>query len=192
MHYCLILFTSDFPTKEKIEEIMSPYDEGNAQYDDVTETRIGEPPMFEWDWYQIGGRYSGQLKLKVDEANETYDWRYVAKQPRNGRLFWSYLLTKIEERYKNTRDYFMYSEENYFTSMGYRDGYLYVDGAKASDVLNLEDLGCYTFIGSDGNAYTRQHWNGKELIENKDFDERFKSELDKSKDMYVTVIDYHD
>lgn len=192
MHYCLVLFTKDFPTKEKIEEIMMPYCEDNAKYDEVTEERIGERPMFEWDWYQIGGRYSGRLKLKVDEDNEMYDWQYVAKNPRNGRLFWSYLLSKIEERYKNTRDYFMYSEEDYFASMGYRDGYLYVDGAKSSDVLNLDDLGCYSFISSDGSAYTRQHWNGKELIENKDFDDRFKSELDKSKDMYVTVIDYHD
>ena len=37
MHYCVLLFTNELPSEEKIAEIMHPYYEGNAEYDEETE-----------------------------------------------------------------------------------------------------------------------------------------------------------
>ena len=86
----------------------------------------------------------------------------------------------------------MYNEEDYFCSMGFNDGFIYVDGAKISDIINYEDLDCYTFIGIDREAYSRKWWNGNDFIPNEDFEERLKAEKEKSKDLFVTIIDYHD
>lgn len=185
MHYCLMLFTKEFPTKQDIENIMSKYHD-DAVYSDDEEKEI-DYPQFTYDWYQIGGRYNGSVKLKVDKENEMYRWKFSERKPRNGRLFWSYLLNDMQENKKS-----FYNEEDYFCSMGFNDGFLYVDGAKISDVLNFEGLNCYTFIGFDGEAYSREWWNGDEFIKNDDFDERLKAEKEKSKDGYVTIIDYHD
>lgn len=43
MHYLVYVFTED-PSKEAIEEALSPHGDGK-----------------EWDWYQIGGRWTGHL-----------------------------------------------------------------------------------------------------------------------------------
>ena len=179
MHYCLMLFTENFPQKDDIENIMQKY-----CYDNLSEN---DHPQFTYDWCQIGGRYNGDIKLKFDWEDEEYRWKYCERTPRNGRLFWSYLLNKIQSG-KNR----FFHEEDYFNSMGARDGFLYVDGAKISDILNFDELDCYTFIGIDGEAYSRKWWDGHGLVSNNDFDERLKSEKEKAKDGYVTIIDYHD
>lgn len=117
MHYCALLITKELPTKNEISEIMKPYYEGNAKYDEETDERIGEYPVFEWDWYQIGGRYNGSLKLKIDEEDTYYNWKYLAKEDRNGRQFHSFLLSKLKEYRKNQ---FVYLEEKFYSSMGRR------------------------------------------------------------------------
>ena len=179
MHYCLALFTEKLPSKEEIANIMKKYsNEENIQY-----------PQFTYDWYEIGGRYSGQIKLKVDVDNKYYRWIYIDRDGRNGRLFWSHLLNNLENFSKKS---FMYKEEDYYSAMGYRDGFLYVDGAKMSDIINIEEIGCFSFIGSNGEAYSREWWNGSDFQKNEDFEERFKAEIDKSMDMFLTIIDYHD
>lgn len=58
MHYCTLLITKEFPTDEAISDIMRPYYEELVEYDD-NGNRIGERPVFLWDWYKIGGRYNG-------------------------------------------------------------------------------------------------------------------------------------
>ena len=46
MHYCVLLFTNELPSEEKIAEIMHPYYEGNAEYDEETENRLNPYPVF--------------------------------------------------------------------------------------------------------------------------------------------------
>lgn len=91
MHCCILLITKEFPTDEAISNIMRPYDESLDEYDDNGK-RIGDYPVFQWDWYRIGGRYNGSLKLKADKTDEKYNWRYYVSEERNKRLFHSCLL----------------------------------------------------------------------------------------------------
>ncbi|MCM1468386.1 MAG: hypothetical protein NC086_09575 [Alistipes sp.] len=186
MHYCLMLFTKEFPAKQKIEKMMKKY----AWDNNHSETH-DEYPQFTYDWYEIGYRYNGTIKLKFDADSEKYRWKYSEINSRNGRLFWSYLLNEIE---KNLRNHFMCHEEFYFYSMGANDGFLYVDGAWIEDITNFEELNCYTFMTDDGEAYSRDWWNGDTHINNEDFAERLKSAKDKAKveNQFVTIIDYHD
>ena len=157
---------------------MKKYNSEDIYSDDDKEI---DYPQFTWDWYQIGGRYSGQIKLRVDKNNEEYRWRHYDGGGRNGRLFWSYLLNNMEEFSKKS---FMYSEEDYFASMGYRDGFLYVDGAKISDIMNIDKIGCFTFMNADGEAYSREWWNGSDFIENNDF-EIVKIDIDQERDLAI-------
>ncbi len=179
MHYCLMLFTKDCPTEDYISKLMAPYDCENSQDNKSF-------PQFTWDWYEIGGRYNGKIKLKVDENSEKYKWQYIDAKGRNGCLFWSYLLKKLQ------RCSPFFREENFYNSMGCKDGYLYVDGAPVKDILNFDELSCYTFMTEDGQAYSKDWWDGKAFIVNNDFEDRLKSQKDKSQDLFVTIIDYHD
>ena len=175
------------PSEEKIAEIMHPYYEGNAEYDEETEKRLNPYPVFEWDWYQIGGRYNGSLKLSVERFG------YYSREDRNKRLFYSSLLSDMKEFAEmGNAPSWKYSEEDYFNSMGYRDGYLYVDGARVDDIINFEEQNCYICIDVDGNAIARETWNGKELIKDEQFDEKLAEIKRNSKGMFLTVLDIHD
>jgi len=189
MHYCTLLITDEFPTENNISNIMEKYDCENLKSDEETGELIGEYPLFTWDYYQIGGRYAGSLKLKIDKDDEKYRWGYYAKDARNGRLFHSYLLYEMKKFSGNS---FMYSEEKYFSSMGSQDGYLYVDSAFSDDLLNLDNQDCYICIDSDGTAIAREHWNGKDFIKDEDFDKKFKNMIDNCGGKYITILDIHD
>lgn len=191
MHYCTLLITKEFPTEQVIERIMEPFNEEEFFNDESHETR--EHPAFLWDWYQIGGRYNGRLKLKYGEENtEKYRWGYYAREPRNGRQFWSYLLTKMAECSKRVNPLLRPSEEDLFPTMGGLDGFLRVDGAQIADIINLDDIGCYIFIDKDGNAYAREVWDGHAWNVHSDFDEKLKQTIADSPDCWATIIDIHD
>ena len=188
MHYCTLLITKEFPSDEVIEKIMQPYNEALNEYDDNGD-RIGDYPVFQWDWYQIGGRYNGSLKLKVDKTDEKYDWQYYSKGGRNKRLFRSYLLTKMKDFAKGD---ILYTEEDYYNTMGFRDDFLYVDGAKISDLLNFDEVECYICIDKDGNAIARERWNGHSFIKDEKFDEKLAEIKKQSSDCCATILDIHD
>ena len=88
----------------------------------------------------------------------------------------------------------MYSEEDYFNSMGCRDGFLYVDGARIDDLLNFESEieNCYACIDSDGNAIARESWDGTMWVIDEQFNEKLEVIKQNSKGMFVTVLDIHD
>ena len=193
MHYCIHLFTKALPTKNEIQSILSPYNSEDLYTDEEgNEKEIKEYPPFTWDWWQIGGRYQGRLKLKVDETDTSYNWRFYAKEPREGRLFHSLLLSRIREHFPSWEA----NEEDYFGYLGYleENPYIRVDGAKIADLLNAtaEELGCYGFVDIDGTAYSRSRWNGEHFEENAYFDDQYRKKLHERSDSFLTVIDIHD
>lgn len=189
MHYCVLLITKEFPTERDIDDIMQPYCEDNIKYDEETDELITPYPVFTWDYYQIGGRYAGALKLKIDENNKDYEWNYYAKENRNKRLFYSQLLSNLQETSKSK---LLYSEEKYFAYMGWRDDFLYVDGARIDDLLNFNDVNCFICIDSNGKAIARQSWDGHNFITDEKFDDKLAEIKKNSKGMYATILDIHD
>lgn len=187
MHYCSIIITKEFPTDNVLEEILRPYNEDDYYSQDERQA----PPTFMWDWWQVGGRYTGQIKLTIDKDDEEYQWCYMAKEPRAGRLFRSSTLEHFQ--FLSNKNNSFYFEEDYFPSMGYRDGFLYVDGGRVKDIQNLEELGCFNFIDKDGRAFTRSYYDGQgNFIDNADFDKQFMNALKNSQDCYICVVDIHD
>ena len=190
MHYCVLLITKEFPSESEIDEIMQPYCDNNIEYDEDTGESITPRPIFTWDWYQIGGRYAGEFKLRVDDNDEEYRWGFCIKDNRNNRLFHSSLLSKLERGIKaNGRFYF---EEDYFPYMGIRDNFLYVDGAKIDDLLNFDDVNCYICIDSDGKVIVREEWDGHDFIKDEKFDDKLADIKKNSKGMFATILDIHD
>ena len=191
MHYRIHLFTKELPTENQIEDIMAPYYDNAVYGDDENEDENKEIvfPAFMLDYFVIGGRYCGQLKLKMDTESDTeYDWKYYSKTPREGRLFHSSLLKRIREEFKHPWDK---KEEEWFGYMG-DYSYIFVDGARIRDILNVDEISCYGFVDIDGQAYSCESWNGEEFEEHPDFKNLYKQKLNEYKDYFLTVLDIHD
>lgn len=191
MHYCLMFLSNEFPTDAVIEKALKPFNSEDfwALHEDDENC---ERPVFTWDWWQVGGRYNGRLKLKFDLNDETseYRWMFMAREPRTKRLFRSYLLEAFMDSKKSP----FFFEDDYLPSMGTRDGYLYVDGGKIADLLNFKEecTGCFCFLDTDGNAYARETWNGDKWIKDAAFEDKVKAACENKTDGYVTFIDIHD
>ena len=165
--------------------MLEPYDWDNLKFDEEGEF-IGKHPIFTFDYFQIGGRYCGYLKLKMEESNQEYNWNYYERNPRNNRLFISSLLNQLKD---NITPSFMYCEENYFPYMGSRDGFLYVDSARAKDVMNYDELQSYICIFPDGSAFAKHVWTEHGFVTDDGYEERLKNTLEANRAGFVTVLD---
>lgn len=171
MHYCGYIITETIPTDEKIEKILEPYNE---------ETH--ENLEFAWDWFQIGGRYAGKLKIKFN-PDENEDGWYGFRE-RN----YKYFISKELEKIKQNNGY--YDELEHLKYMGLNEKILYVDGAYYKDIYNFDITNTCFVIDCDGTLYSRELWKNHEWIEDKEFDEKVKKINLENK--FITVIDMHD
>lgn len=188
LHYCVLLITKELPSESKIEKILQSYNYEDIKYDEETGELLTPRPIFTYDWFQIGGRYTGSLKLKIDENDEYYNWKFISNKGRNKRLFYSKLLSELQK----TKEAIFFEEEDYYSSMGSRDGFLYVDGAKIDDLLNFDNVNCFICIDSNENVIVRESWDGHNFIEDKQFDEKLAKIKENSKSMFATILDIHD
>ncbi len=193
MHYCCFLYTREFPTDDIIASALEPFNDGEYYSSEGEEV---ERPIFTWDYWLVGGRYGGRLKL--DCTLERYEPNCFSRTKRAGRLFRSALLeraaygcldfsmedcgTKIEEIY--AMDY-----------CGAYEGELCVDGAWIPDMKNFDEIAdkCFCVVDVDGNAYAREIWNREKYVTTEDFDKTLKMIADKNRgNCFLTVIDIHD
>lgn len=188
MHYCTMLFTKDIPSDEQISEILAPFYGDNLEFDDDGNV-IGGHPVFTYDWYSVGGRYGGALKLKVNDSDEKYRWNFYEHQPRCNRLFFSSLIDYTSNQDKS---FLGKKEEDMFPYMGMRDGFIYVDGGYVKDLMDFEEVCCYACIDVNGNAIARSSWNGTDFITDNDFDKKLNDIKNNSSEYFVTILDIHD
>ena len=188
MHYCCMVFTKEFPTQTVLEKVLKPFNSEDV-YGKPEETIVY--PAFTWDWWKVGGRYGGKLKLKVEESDEKYRWNYYEGNPRNGRLFRSSLLDKMKELAKNV-PFSFFCEEEWFGTMGSMDGFIRVDGAFCADIINLQEESCYCSVDCNGNGFSRESWDGHNWNKNDDFDRQLKKIKAECSDCYVCIVDLHD
>lgn len=171
MHFKGFIVTKEIPTEEKISNMLQPYYYGN---DDAG---------FSWDWYQIGGRFGGEIKIKFN-PNENEDNWYVCHD-RNNKYFISQAINELKKNIKQ-----FYDELDWLIYMGLRENILYVDGGYYNDMIDFDITDCYLVIDDDENLYLKESWNGNEWKTNDNFDEQIKK-ID-LKDKFITIIDFHD
>lgn len=173
MHYKGYIITKEFPTNDILENILEKYRENDSD----------EIQPFSWDWYEIGGRYGGSLKIKFNpEENED---NYYCFRDRNNKYFISQILNEI----KNNKENKYYDELDYLKYMGLREDILYVDGAYTKDIINFDITDCFAVI-NENEIYIRQSWNGNNFIENENFDKEVNN-IDLT-NKFITAIDFHD
>lgn len=173
MHYCGYIITEKIPTDEEIEEILEPYNE-NIQDEDLG---------FSWDWFQIGGRYGGKLKIKFDPSENEDNWFMGEKHERNYKYFISDKLKELKESLK------FYDELENMLYMGLQERVLYVDGAYFENIYNFDITNCGFVIDNDKNLYSRELWENHNWVTDDKFDEKVKK-ID-LKNKFITVVDIH-
>ena len=180
MHYCVLVFTKELPTDEKMITVMAPFEEG--EYEERTDC-----PVFEWDWWQIGGRYGGLLKLKADDS-----FNYYANESREGRQFISAFLKTYLNRFPVFKQ--AYEGDEALRYMGMNEGFIYCDGAKVSGIMNIDEIKGYVAIDTDGKAIARSSWTREkeEWIENANYEEEVAEMKERNRDNFITIVDIHD
>ena len=191
MHYCVFVYTKEFPTDEAIGKALKPYRYKDGGYEDGEQR-----PLFTWDWWQAGGRYGGKFKLNISDSarKEKYKILEYTRYRRSGTFFRSAYLEKTTYAIGNYRRDKL-EEDEALQYCGTRDGYIYVDGAWANDIKNLMDEAdnCWAVIDTDGTAIAREHWDGADLKDDDQFADKAKAIAVKNRaDAFVTVVDIHD
>lgn len=184
MHYKLLVFTRELPTEEEIEDLMMPYNEDSyySNYDDegnyIGVGKEPERPVFTWDWYQIGGRYSGQIAAEVSTIDD------LGIQIRN--INRKEVISRLFDKYEWETDCYGYIREG--------ERCIRCDGAYVPKIKNENAFGCYAFIGIDGKARARETWNGKDFIPDREFEYwlDISREAAIAENAFMTIIDIHD
>lgn len=196
MHTSMVVITREFPTDEVLDKVMEPYNDEAfyEKYSDEDEIpKDAEWPKFTWDYFVVGGRYGGRLKLRMDMEDQTYKWGFYAKEPRAGRLFRSTLCERVDAA-RREHTIFSSFEDEYRGYLGAPEGYIRVDGCKVKDVIDFEKTvleGSFGIIGKDGKVICREYY-GEKFEENENYEEEVKEELKDVQDCYVTYLDVHD
>lgn len=197
MHYCCHLYTKEFPTDDVIAKAMAPYDEEKYYRERETDESIPRPAIT-YDYYIVGGRYGGRLKL--DWTKEKYEPNCFSRYRRAGRLFRSAFLERttygtmewaIKDMDKKLEEVYAM---RYCGAVEGSEG-MRVDGALICDLTNFYEIAdvCYCVIDTDGKAYARETYNGDNWDDTSNFDETAKAIAEKNRenDCYLTIIDVH-
>lgn len=77
MHECTLLIKEELPNEDMIEKMLATFYEEDF-YDRQEET--AEPyPAFLYDYYQIGGRYAGMIKLNTSQKIQNIHGNTIQK-----------------------------------------------------------------------------------------------------------------
>lgn len=166
-------------------------------------------PNSKWDWWVVGGRWSGELILK-EEAREKYDGQTTVdeaqvkdidwgkmnsitpEEEERLRKFWKYYVkeefTGTREELKEEIGFVFYSREYYLNRYKTEDNYIdqvkkWTTRAVLNDKGQWAEVGSMGWFGcSDETDDSANEWTNK-------FKERFIDPLDP--DDVITIIDCH-
>ena len=180
MHFCMALLTKDFPTDKMISSVLAPYNE-DRWYDREDWSPDDETPVFLWDWYELGGRYGGQVKLRINKDDKKYDWGCYPKVSRFERLF------RVAIFQKEMDTYF---EPRIMRYLGIDDGFVRVDACAVADVIDPDVLAadCFGFFTDNGDVHTREEFNDDDLLYTKKAIEA----VHEYQNGWISIIDCHD
>lgn len=169
MHCCGYMVTETIPTENEIEEILKSYES------------VDGSTNFCWDWYEIGGRYGGKLKIYFNPDDNEDKWYCGEAHERNFKYFISNALAEWKEM---TLKSGYWDELQVMLYMGLRKYNLYVDGAYYDDIENFDVTSCYFLIDD---SEKKRVLYVRDSCEH--FDEKVKELRLEGK--FITVIDLH-
>lgn len=149
MHIKGYVITKNKPTLNEIYDMLEPY-----YYDNDTEY-IG------WDWFEIGGRYSGAIQIKSSTP-----YNHIIKKENNNSI-----ISKITRLFERNND-------------------LDVDSAYYEDIVDFDITKSFIVFDNESKTlYVRERWNGISYKTDDTFDEKVKNINLEGK--IITIIDFH-
>lgn len=208
MHYCLTLITKELPSEEELYSVLKKFNDeelykdiedenGNITClaDTMTKEEIMEKYPFTWDWWQVGGRYGGHIKYKMQEEDYKYYNHNICNKKYKSEFF-DDLQKHYQDRWKRNLKTNELDECDFVQYLGFNDDIIYCDGAKISDIQNIDhikdDFGYCIYDSINDIAYARKVWNGDTYIETENYQEKVKNIIENNADGFLTIIDLHD
>lgn len=150
-------------------------------------------PKSKWDWYDVGGRWQGLLKLKSGEScNEAYIRDCVFQQDvakyQNAARFWEAYVErgdgiKIEDDFRA-----FYNPQYYIDKFGTKDAF-----AEYRSTFNI-----YAYVSEDGewhDAGKMGFWgfNSVTAESRREYNKAFSEYIDyaRREGLYITIVDCH-
>ncbi|WP_430599388.1 hypothetical protein [Enterococcus sp. DIV0179] len=205
-HFTVAVITKD-GKEETCEKLLAPFQENNmgdcpqkylkfiededCDIDEETGKKgYWENPNRKWDWYQIGGRWSGLLKLKTGETVNVaqikdLDFSMDKKVYDEAIRFWEVIVDGLPK--KDGEEFFSFWKPEY-----------YIEQYKTKEKYATDQASFKTFamLMPDGKWFEKGEmgWWGiddatAESTEN--YRKSFSEVLETMKDHYITVVDCH-
>jgi hypothetical protein len=163
--------------EEAIDKIMAPFNEED-----------GDNEQGFWDWYQIGGRYTGShiegYDPDSDPSKQETCWVCQGTGIRDDALG---VMRRLEDHTYKCNGC---QGTGKMTKWPTEWGYLPQDIIQVKDVT--DNLTCYTFIFPGDAVFQKKKWDGNTFVET-DFNGKVKSLLCEKHitDGYLVTVDYH-
>ncbi len=212
-HYTVAVFTH---TEDEVDELLAPFNEvveAGSPYAEFTEREDADVdsitgkkgywhnPNARWDWYSIGGRWAGKLKLKKAEGVGTgveccdtarvrdCDFSPDEEEYREAIRCWEIAVEGSpmteEEREKYV---LLYKGEYYIQQFGSKENY----------AKQMSDFSTYAFITADGAWHEtgRMGWFGVDNATRESREAYLKAFSDyleeaREQDLLITIVDCH-
>ena len=212
-HYTVAVFTH---TEDEVDELLAPFNEvveAGSPYAEFKEDEDSDVdlvtgkkgywfnPNARWDWYSIGGRWAGQLKVKnaegvgkVVERCDTARVRDCDFSPdeedyREATRFWEIAVEGTPMTEEERKKYvLMYKGEYYIQQYGTKENY----------ARQMSDFSTYAFITADGEWHEtgRMGWFGMDdatRSSREAYRKAFDAYLEEARkqDLLITIVDCH-
>ena len=212
-HYTVAVFTH---TEDEVDELLapfnevvepgSPYAEFNEHEDADVDPVTGKKgywynPNARWDWYSVGGRWAGQLKLKNAEGAgngieccdtarvRDCDFSPDEEDYREAIRCWEIAVEGSPMTEEERKKYvLMYKGEYYIQQYGTKENY----------ARQMSDFSTYAFITADGEWHEtgRMGWFGMDdatRSSREAYRKAFDAYLEEARkqDLLITIVDCH-
>ena len=212
-HYTVAVFTH---TEDEVDELLAPFNEvveAGSPYAEFKEDEDSDVdlvtgkkgywfnPNARWDWYSIGGRWAGQLKVKnaegvgkVVERCDTARVRDCDFSPdeedyREAIRCWEIAVEGSPMTEEERKKYvLMYKGEYYIQQYGTKENY----------ARQMSDFSTYAFITADGEWHEtgRMGWFGMDdatRSSREAYRKAFDAYLEEARkqDLLITIVDCH-
>jgi len=212
-HYTVAVFTH---TEDEVDELLAPFNEvveAGSPYAEFKEDEDSDVdlvtgkkgywfnPNARWDWYSIGGRWAGQLKLKkVEDAGNGIeccdtarvrdcDFSPDEKDYREAIRCWEIAVEGSPMTEEERKKYvLMYKSEYYVEQYGTKENY----------ARHMSDFSTYAFITADGEWHEtgQMGWFGMDdatRSSREAYREAFDAYLEEARkqDLLITIVDCH-
>ncbi|MGG5344003.1 hypothetical protein [Enterococcus sp. AZ192] len=205
-HFTVAVITEK-GTEQEVDKLLAPYQENNMgdcpqeylEFNEDDDCDIDEQtgkkgywenPNRKWDWYKIGGRWSGLLKLKTGEKINVAQIKDIDLSLDQAAYdeairFWEVIVEGLPKQ-----------EGEEFHSFWKPEYYVETYGTKEKYAMDVAEFSTFAMVLPDG-KWTEKGEMGWFGIDDstsesrQEYKQTFKEILETKSDYYITIVDCH-